>query len=195
MTVDPSAEALRLRATVRDLLALSSIPEVWVGREPPAIAAELADVMIQSLQLDFAFVRLCDPAGCEAVEVIRGDSWEEFPEWLQQRVALCGQISRKEIVTNIGGVDPFCCCIVMPIGVNGQRGLVAAACGRWDFPNQIDEQLISVAANSAATAVRNTPLIDKLRSAQEALRQNEQELRKAHDESEVKVAERTAELQ
>jgi PAS domain S-box-containing protein len=194
MTVDHSAEVLRLRATVRDLLALSSIPEVWVGREPPAIAAELADVMIQSLQLDFAFVRLCDPAGCEAVEVIRGDSWEEFPEWLQQRVALCGQISRKEIVTNIGGVDAFCCGIVMPIGVNGQRGLVAAACGRPDFPNQVDQQLLSVAASSAATAVRNAHLINKLRSAQGALRQNEQELRKARDELEIKVAERTAEL-
>jgi formate hydrogenlyase transcriptional activator len=195
MTVDHSSEVLRLRTTVRDLLALSSIPEVWVGREPPAIAAELADVMIQSLQLDFAFVRLCDLTGSQAVEVMRGDSWKEFPEWLQQRVAAGSQISRKEIVTNIGGVDAFCRGIVMPIGVNGQRGLVAAACSRSDFPNQIDEQLISVAANSAATAVRNAHLISKLCSAQEALRQNEQELRKAHDELEVKVVERTAELQ
>ncbi len=195
MMVDDSAEVLRLRRTVRDLLALSSTPEVWVGKEPPAIAAELADVMIHSLQLDFAFVRLCDTTGCQAVEVMRGDSWKEFPEWLQQRVAVRGQISRKEIVTNIGGVEAFCCGLVMPIGVNGQRGLVAAACGRSDFPNQIDQQLLSVAASSAATAVRNAHLIDKLRSAQEALRRNEQELRKAHDELEIKVAERTAELQ
>jgi PAS domain S-box-containing protein len=195
MTVDHPTEVLRLRATVRDLLALSSIPEVWVGREPPAIAGELADVMIQSLQLDFAFVRLCDPTGCQSVEVMRGDSWKEFPDWLQQRVTVSGQISRQEIVTNIGGVEAFCCGIVMPIGVNGQRGLVAAACGRSDFPNQIDQQLISVAASSAATAARNAHLIDKLRSAQEALRQNEQELRKAGDELEIKVAERTAELQ
>src|SRR5580700_1541910 len=122
MTVDHSSEVLRLRATVRDLLALSSIPEVWVGREPPAIAAELADVMIQSLQLDFAFVRLCDPTGCQTVEAMRGDSWKDFPEWLQQRVAVGGQISRKEIVTNIGGAEAFSSGIVMPIGVNGQRG-------------------------------------------------------------------------
>src|SRR5579862_670045 len=108
MTVDLSAEVIRLRAAVRDLLALSSTPEVWVGREPLAIAAELADVMIQSLQLDFAFVRLCDPTGFEAVEATRGDSWKEFPEWLQQRIAVSGQISRKEIVTNIGGIEAFC---------------------------------------------------------------------------------------
>jgi PAS domain S-box-containing protein len=195
MTVDHSAEVLRLRTTVRDLLALSAIPEVWVGREPPAIAAELADVMIQSLQLDFAFVRLCDPTGFEAVEVMRGDSWKEFPQWLQQRVAVCGKISRTEIVTNIGGAGAFCCGIVMPVGVNGQRGIVAAASGRADFPNQIDQQLLSVAASNAATAVRNAHLINKLRSAQEALRRSGQELRKARDELEIKVAERTAELQ
>jgi hypothetical protein len=49
-----------------------------VGKEPPAIAAELADVLIESLQLDFAFVRLCDPKQCEAVEVMRRDSWKHF---------------------------------------------------------------------------------------------------------------------
>src|SRR5580704_18507678 len=122
MTVDHSAEVLLLRATVRDLLALSTLPEVWVGREPRAIAAELTDVMIQSLQLDFAFVRLRDPAGGQAVEVMRGDSWKEFPAWLKQRVAVSGQISRTEVVTNIGGAEGLCVGIVMPIGVDGQRG-------------------------------------------------------------------------
>ena len=42
MNVDQSTEILRLRATVRDLLALSIIPEAWVGREPLAVAADLA---------------------------------------------------------------------------------------------------------------------------------------------------------
>jgi hypothetical protein len=30
------ADALRLRTALRDLVALSTVPAVWVGREPPA---------------------------------------------------------------------------------------------------------------------------------------------------------------
>src|SRR5258708_3479901 len=194
MAVDPSAEILRLRATVRDLLALSTIPETWVGREPPAIATDLADLLIGSLELDFAFVRLRDPTGCQEVEATRGNSWKAFPEWLQEHLGAFGQISTKEIVTNVGGVKESCCGIVIPSGVNSERGFIAAASDRSDFPNQIDQQLLSVAANNAATAFQNAFLIKGLRSAQEALRANEQELRKSRDELENKVAERTAEL-
>src|SRR3984893_936342 len=194
MTVDPSAEIHSLRTTVRDLLALSTIPEAWVGREPPAIAADLADLLIGSLELDFAFVRLCDPTGCQVVEVTRGNSWKAFPEWLQEHLAASGQISRKEVVANVAGVEKSCCGIVIPIGVNSERGLVAAASDRLDFPDQIDQQLLSVAANNAATAFQNAFLIKELRSAEEALRDREREICRARDELEIKVAERTAEL-
>src|SRR5713226_1722295 len=194
MSADHAAEILRLRSIIRDLLALSAIPEVWVGREPPAIVAELADLLIEALQLDFAFVRLCDPTGSHAVEAIRGDAWNTFPEWLQQRLAVSGQISRKEVLNQICGHEESCCGIVIPVGVNGERGLVAAACYRSDFPDQTDQQLLSVAANSAATAFRNAHLINELRNAQKVLRDREQELRTARDELEIKVAERTSEL-
>jgi PAS domain S-box-containing protein len=194
MDIDQSAEILRLRITVGDLLALSIIPEAWVGREPPAIAGELADLLIGSLKLDFAFVRLGDPIGCQAVEVLRGDGWKGFPEWLQQRLVRFGQISRTEIVTNVGGVEKSCCGVAIPIGVNSERGLIAAASDRSGFPDQIDQQLLSVAANNAATAFQNARLINELRTAQKALREQEQELRKARDELEIKVAERTSEL-
>src|SRR6266481_2940692 len=195
MSTDHAAEILGLRSIVRDLLALSAIPEVWVGREPPAIVAELADLLIEALQLNFAFVRLCDPTGSHAVEAIRGDAWNTFPEWLQQRLAVSGQISRNEVVNQIGGPNESFRGIVIPIGVNGERGLVAAACDRSDFPNQIGQQLLSVSANNAAIAFQNACLISELRSVQKALRDHEQELRKSHDELELKVAERTSELQ
>src|SRR5919108_3643711 len=103
MAIDPHAEILRLRTALRDLVALSAIPAVWVGREPPAIAAGLADVLGGSLHPDFAFVRLCDPNGGAAVEVTRGNAWKAFPEWLQRHLAVVGRVSRKEIIPGVGG--------------------------------------------------------------------------------------------
>ena len=191
----PEADALRLRRALRDLVALSTVPAAWVGREPPAIVTGLADVLVNSLHLDFAFVRLCDPNGGAAAEIVRGSAWQAFPEWLQYHVAVNGRLSRREIVRDIGNGAQRCCGIVIPVGVNAEGGLVAAASTHTDFPTEIDQLLLSVAANHAATAFRTARLVDEHRRAEEAIRESEQQLRKAHDELETKVAERTAELQ
>src|SRR3989442_6188488 len=120
MIMDHSVEVVRLRATVRDLLALSAIPEVWVEREPSALATELADLLIESLRLDFAFVRLCVPGMGQTVEATHGDAWNTFPEWLQQRLAVSGQISRTEVVKQRSGPEESFSGIVIPIGVNSE---------------------------------------------------------------------------
>ncbi len=189
------AHAPRLRAALRDLVALSAVPAAWVGRDPPAIAAGLADVLVNSLRLDFAFVRLRDPNAEATVEIARGNTWPAFPEWLQHRLAEGGRLSRSEIVRDIGDGAQGGRGIVIPVGVNAEGGLVAAACDRADFPGEIDQLLLSVAANHAATAFRMARLVDDHRRAEAALRESERQLRKARDDLEAKVAERTAELQ
>jgi C4-dicarboxylate-specific signal transduction histidine kinase len=193
--MDLEADAPRLRTALRDLVALSVIPAAWVGREPSAIAAGLADVLVNSLHLDFAFVRLCDPNGEGAVEITRGRTWPAFQAWLQQYLSVNGRLSHREIVRDIGDDAQRGRAIVIPVGVSAEGGLVAAACDRADFPAEIDQLLLSVAANHAATAFRMARLVDDHRHAEAALRESERQLRKAQDDLETKVAERTAELQ
>src|SRR5690242_12383756 len=78
MPIDGDAEIRALRTVLRDLVALSAIPVAWVGREPAAVAAGLADVLTGLLRLDFVFVRLCVPGVDGAVDVTRGTHGRRF---------------------------------------------------------------------------------------------------------------------
>jgi len=184
MPVETDADIRALRTVLRDLVALSAIPVAWIGREPAAVAAGLADVLTGLLQLDFVFVRLGAPGADGAVEVVRGDAGTTFPQWLENHLAESGWFSSPQVIPDVG-VGP-CRGVVIPIGVNAQ-GLVAAACDRAGFPTEIDQLLLRLAANHAAAACQSAALVrERVRA--------EQELRQARDELEIKVAERTAEL-
>jgi signal transduction histidine kinase len=184
-------ENLRLRAALRDLVALSTIPAGWIGIEPRTIAAGLADIVAGSLGFDFAFVRLLDPAGGVTIDVTSGRATTRFLDWLQAQISPLDESLHKQIVANAGGFDDSLNSlrgIIIPIGFNAYAGLVAVGCERNDFPTETDRMLLTVAANHAATAFRSANLISERRRAEE-------EVRKARDELEMKVMERTAELQ
>ena len=187
MPIDTDAEIVALRTMLRDLVALSAIPTAWVGKEPAAVAAGLADALSGLLQLDFVFVRLCVPSVAGVVDVTRGEAWKTFPEWLESHPAESGLFSGMEIIPDVGGGVEPCRGVVIPLGVNAEGGVVAAACGRIDFPTEIDQLLLCLAANHAATAFQSACLVHERARAEE-------ELRIARDELEMKVAERTAEL-
>ncbi|MGB6161910.1 MAG: PAS domain-containing protein [Pseudonocardiaceae bacterium] len=187
MLNDTNTEVRALRTVLRDLVALSAIPATWVGREPAAVAAGLADALSGLLQLDFVFVRLCVPSVAGGVDATRGNAWKTFPKWLESHLATSGRPPDKEIIPDVGGGGASYRGVVIPIGVDAEGGLVAAASDRTDFPTEVDQLLLCLAANHAATAFQTARLIHERTRAEE-------ELRKARNELEVKVAERTAEL-
>src|ERR1700749_1162536 len=185
MPIDADAEIHAVRTVLRDLVALSAVPVAWVGREPAAVAAGLADVLTVLLRLDFVFVRLCVPGVDGEVDGTRGNAWKTFPEWLENHLAESSRLSGMDVIPDVGGVEP-CSGVVIPVGVNAE-GMVAAACDRAGFPTETDQLLLRLAANHAATAFQSAAL------AHERMRA-EKELRQARDELEMKVADRTAEL-
>jgi len=86
MSTHSDPDVLSLRRLLRDLVALSGVAVAWVGREPSAIAADFADLLVDSLDVDSAFVRLCDPKDRAAVETARGKPWPALLEWLRARL-------------------------------------------------------------------------------------------------------------
>jgi signal transduction histidine kinase len=156
--VAADTEILALRAVLRDLVALSAIPSAWVGREPAVVAAGLADTLLGLLRLDFVYVRLCVPGVPGAVDVTRGDGWKTFPGWLEGHLSQRFRLSGKEIITSVDGGDDPSRGVVIPIGINAEGGMVAAACGRADFPSEGDQLLLGLAANHAAAVFQNVRL-------------------------------------
>jgi PAS domain S-box-containing protein len=180
-------EIRRLRVALRDLVAMSTLPAAWVGREPDTIAMGLADVLGRALQLDFVFVRLRDRSGNAPIDVTQGTAWAHFPEWLEGHAATVTRNSRGEFISDVGHSSPRYRGLAIPIGFDADSGLVATASDRADFPTETDRLLLSVATNHAAMAFESARLVRDLRLAEDRLRQ-------AGDELETNVRERTREL-
>ena len=51
-------ELQALRRGLRDLVALTTLPVVWTGRKPVDIVESLADVLLNTLSVDFVYVRV-----------------------------------------------------------------------------------------------------------------------------------------
>jgi signal transduction histidine kinase len=159
VSVDTDADVARLQAVLRDLVALSAVPAMWAGGEPPAVAAGLADTLLGLLELDFAFVRLTDPSGGAAVEATCGSAWTGFQEWLHDRLSTTAPFLRKEVLSDVGAGSERRSGFAAPVGFNGEGGVVIAASRRVDFPTSTDQLLLSVAANQAAAAFQTARLI------------------------------------
>src|ERR1700758_2499508 len=115
-----------LSKVLRDLVALSAASSLWVGRESQAIATDLADLLATLLDLDFAFVRLCDSDGNGAVEVSHGTAAPTLLQRLQQYRNAGGRLARAEVVPGAGDSGQGGSGLVLPLGVNAEFGLVAA---------------------------------------------------------------------
>ena len=74
-TENAGEEIRRLRRTMRDMVALSTLPAVWSGLDPEGIARSLADVLFATLSLDLIYIRLPGLASDARIEVVRGTNY------------------------------------------------------------------------------------------------------------------------
>src|SRR5579862_3604392 len=120
MAADADLADAPLQKVLRDLVALSAVSSLWVGRESQAIANDLAELLATLLNLDFVFVRLCDSDGNGAVDVSRGTAAPSFMERLRHRRDGGGPVRRAGVVPGAGDSGQGGGGLVLPLGVNGE---------------------------------------------------------------------------
>jgi two-component system, sensor histidine kinase and response regulator len=168
-------EVQQLRRCIRDLVALSAFPAVWVGYDPRQIAESLADGLRHMLNLDLIYLAVRDRADGIGVEVARtlegpapADRVQEIRRVLETWLKADPPGLPPSIPDPLGnGAVPI---VLNPFGSGESGGILVAGSRRADFPTEVDRLLLGVGANQAA-------LLLERRRAEEALRASEQRFR------------------
>lgn len=181
----PVDEIERLQRCINDLVSVLALPAIWSGGEPSQIVRALLDSLLGMLQLDLVYARLSargDAASIEMVRVAQSQAHTAQPpefvgllnHWLrdnQQKWPTLGRI-------RIGDTDISI--VPLPLGIQGEIGVIVAGSQRADFPEKTERLVLSISANQAAIGLHEA----RLRTEQKRIA----------DELDRRVAQRTAEL-
>ena len=182
---DPAQEVKRLQRCINDLIGLLALPAVWSGNESSQIVEMLLDALLRMLSLDFAYGRLKDPLTTVPSEIFRvADSCtlkvpqQDVSVMLRNWLKRDGDSSLSLTASQFGAgnISVF----QVPLGLQGEIGLIAVGSERADFPTQTESLLLRVAANQASIGLREAELL--------------REQKRIAGELDRRVAERTAEL-
>ena len=181
-----SDETQALRRTMRDLVALSALPAVWVGYQPRQVAEGLADVLLATLRLDLVYLRLPGQTQGQEIEVARTtgrsaradqarDMGRALAPWLDG-----GSADPAPSIPNPAGRGTARL-VVVPIGYDRQDGVLVAGSQQTGFPSEEDRLLLSVGANQAAAVLQR-------QRAEAALRDSEEQFRGTFENAAVGIA-------
>jgi len=194
-----ATEIRRLQGCINDLISVLALPAMWGGQEAEQIVGTLLDVLIGMLRLDFAYVRLKDPAGEGPIEMVRlaqsrspsacpREIGQVLHDWLADDPR-----KRPPLVRNPLG-DGDVAIVPLRLGLQDEIGLIVAGSQRADFPAQTERLLLSVAANQAAIGLQEARLLsEQKRVARELdlrVAQRTKELAATNEELKREIAER-----
>jgi PAS domain S-box-containing protein len=182
---DPAQEIKRLQRCINDLVSLLALPAIWRGDEPSQIVQTVLDVLLRMLSLHFAYARLNDAFSAMPVEILRVAESSKINLPVQELRNLLGhsfaadtQGSRPQIRNRLGVEDISI--FPVPLGVQGEIGLIALGSDQAGFPGKTESLLLSVAVNQASIGLQEARLLS--------------EQKRIANELDRRVAERTAEL-
>lgn len=171
----PSGDISTIRRTIRDLVAIATLPAVWPGYRPQQIVESLADVLCGTAPLHFVYVRVPRADRGRTIEVARtnGCSWspdaaaaigQSLNHWRNSASA-----NVPESIPNPIGAGSVRV-VLFDLGWDGtERGVLVAGSLAEDFPSEEHGLLLNVGANQAAMALQRFRAEEALRQAHERL--------------------------
>ncbi|MGC1450717.1 MAG: PAS domain S-box protein [Candidatus Sulfotelmatobacter sp.] len=148
---------------MNDLVSLLALPAIWSGGDPSQVLHTLLDALMRMLRLDLISVRLTDPIDEAPIEIVRlAEVRRPMPPTHEICEALSrsfGDNSRKwpPLLRNLMGEGDVSI-VPLPLGLQGELGVIAAAAQRTDFPRQTEALLLTVAANQASIGLQEARL-------------------------------------
>ena len=171
-----------LRSSVRDLVALSTLPGLWIGRDVGDIMSGLVDVAITMGRLDLAYARFGPDGDQPVVEVAAG----RHPEPLGPHAAAIGDALRPWLETGsvLRGVEishplstgPLRFALI-PFEGHARRGVLAVGSRRAGFPTEIESLVLGIAVNQAAICIRAARIMAERDRSEMASRRRAQQLK------------------
>ncbi len=159
-------------------MALSTMPAAWIGCDPHRLAEGVVELLMGALRLDVAGVCLQTDNSETCIEAWRGEASSVFPEWLREGTSQglwrSPQDGTPWIVADPAAANTAMRVVTIPLGVQGDCGRIVVGCSRTDFPNKLDNLLLSVAANQAVTTFQLQWARAQLAQACEELRTSQQ---------------------
>ena len=172
---DPEGENRRLARTMRDLVALSTLPAIWNGQNPEGIARSLAEVLFDTLLVDFVYIRLRGLVGEEVIEVVRTrigsdpDNVEAVKASLKSILSLEGANTPATIPDPFG--DGILHLAITRFGIAGDVGVLITGSQNNEYPTERDRLLLGVGANQTTMVVQRLRAEERLREQGERLRE------------------------
>jgi signal transduction histidine kinase len=165
---DIAEENRRLRRTMRDLIALSTLPAVWTGLASDGIARSLADVLLNTLSLDFVYVRLTGRTGEGEGDVVR-TKHRPAANVEAVRAAVAPLLSHGRADPPSAIPDPSgggtLHVAVTRFGISDDHGVIVTGSSNPDYPTEQDRLLLGVGANQTAIVVQRRLAEERLREA------------------------------
>jgi PAS domain S-box-containing protein len=178
-------QAVDLQSRINDLIGIQALPAIWSGQQSSDIVGILLEAVVRILDLDFAYACVRDSLVDSSFELIRLRQCRAPPISADQ--------FRRDLRDGLGGELPITpVAISNPLGqgvvkiapfhfgVHDELGVALAASQRSDFPTKDEMLLLRVAGNAAAIGIQEARVLNAHR--------------RAADELERRVAERTAQL-